>query len=222
MTRTGDARAIALVPLRGDGKSRLDATVDAADRGALVVAMLDDVLAALSGGGVDDVLVLAGDDRAAALASERGLPTLTDPTIADGPAPVGDARLRAAVDAALVSVPAERVRLVVAADLPRLSAAEVAAVLAEPAEVVVVPTAGGGTALLRLDPGVVLAAQYGDGSAGAHLHAADVAGRSSAVLDLPGARHDVDAAADLHALRGPLDGAHPGPATTAFVAGVAG
>lgn len=222
MMTTGEARAIALVPLRGDGKSRLDAAVDAADRAALVVAMLDDVLDALSGGGVDDVLILAGDDRAAALASERGLPALPDPTITDGPELVGDARLRAAVDAALTSVPTERVRLVVAADLPRLSAAEVAAVLAEPAEVVVVPTAGGGTALLRLDPGVVLAAQYGDGSAGAHLRTADTAGRSSAVLDLPGARHDVDAAADLQSLLGPLDGAHPGRATTAFVARVSG
>ena len=216
---TGAARAIALVPLRGDGKSRLDAAVDPEDRGALVAAMLDDVLAALWDGGVDDVLILAGDERAVALASGRGLTFLPDRTSTDGSPPVGDARLRAAVDAALGSVPAEHVRLVVAADLPRLSAAEVATVLAEQAEVVVVPTAGGGTALLRLAPSVTIAAAYGDGSAGAHLRTADLTGRSSALLDLPGARHDVDAAADLDALRGPLDGMLPGPSTTAFLAG---
>jgi len=221
MMTNGAARAIALVPLRGEGKSRLDAVVGPEDRGALVAAMLDDVLAALSAGGAAEVLILAGDERAARMALARGLPTLSDPAGAARSATLGDARLRAAVDAALATVPTDRVRLVVAADLPRLSAAEVAAVLGESADVVVVPTAGGGTGLLRLAPGVLLGAEYGAGSAGAHLRAAEAIGCATKVVELPGARHDVDAAEDLDALRGPLDGALPGPATTAFVAGAA-
>jgi 2-phospho-L-lactate/phosphoenolpyruvate guanylyltransferase len=215
--------AVALVPLRTGGKSRLGAALPAAARDALVLAMLDDVVAALRGAGIDDVRVLAGSATAAEIAEGRGLASIPDPS-ADGPVShVGiDAPLRAAVDAALADLPLTRVRVVVAADLPRLSAAEVAAVLADPADVAIAPTAGGGTALLRLAAGVSLPARYGPGSAGAHARAAQAAGRSVSVLDLPGARHDVDAADDLTALAGPLDGTSPGPATTAFLAGVGG
>jgi len=221
---------VALVPLRTGGKSRLGASLPPAARDALVLAMLDDVVAALSGAGIDDVRVLAGSALAAAAAAARDLPAVHDP-VATGAAATGaggaaahrtDAPLRAAVDAALAGLPVTSTRLVVAADLPRLSAAEVAVVLADPADVVVVPTAGGGTALLRMAPGVTIATCYGPGSAGAHARVAEAAGRSVSVLDLPGARHDVDAASDLAALDGPLDGTSPGSATTAFLAGVRG
>jgi 2-phospho-L-lactate guanylyltransferase len=226
---------VALVPVRTGGKSRLGAALGPADRDALVLAMLDDVVAALSGAGIDDVRVLAGDRTAAGAAAARGLPAILDPTPPDGTAagpthggPGGtaggraDASLRSAVDAALAQLPRTSTRLVVAADLPRLSAAEVAAALADPAQVVVAPTTGGGTALLRLSPDVSLTTRYGPGSAGAHLTAAEEAGWSTAMLDLPGARHDVDAASDLSALEGPLDGTSPGPVTATFLAGLHG
>lgn len=227
MDRTDDRTrahgAVALVPLRTGGKSRLGPTLPAVARDALVLAMLDDVVAALRGAGVDDVRVLAGSATAAEAADARGLASIPDPS-SDGPVAHlgGDAPLRAAVDAALADLPLTTVRVVVAADLPRLSAAEVAAVLADPADVVIAPTAGGGTALLRLAAGVSLPARYGPGSAGAHARAAEEAGRSVSVLDLPGARHDVDATDDLTALAGPIDGTSPGQATTAFLAGVGG
>jgi 2-phospho-L-lactate/phosphoenolpyruvate guanylyltransferase len=225
---------LALIPLRTGGKSRLGGALAAAARDRLVLAMLDDVLAAVRAAGITDVRILAGGPDAAAAAAERGLSAIADPATHDGPnddprelgpaggRPAGDARLRAAVDAALAAVPSDRVRLVLAADLPRLSAAEVAATLSDPAEVVIAPTAGGGTALLRLAPHVTLPARYGPGSAGAHVTAAEAAGLTVAVLDLPGARYDVDAAADLAELTGPLDGAAPGSATAAFVAGARG
>ena len=215
--------AVALVPLRTGGKSRLGVALPAVARDALVLAMLDDVVAALRGAGIDDVRVLAGSATAAAAADARGLASMPDPASDGASAHVGgDAPLRAAVDAALGDLPLTTVRVVVAADLPRLSAAEVAAVLADPADVAIAPTAGGGTALLRLAAGVSLPARYGPGSAGAHARAAEEAGRSVSMLDLPGARHDVDATDDLAALAGPLDGTSPGPATTAFLAGVGG
>jgi 2-phospho-L-lactate guanylyltransferase len=234
-TAASSRSVVALVPLRTGGKSRLGVALTPADRDALVLAMLDDVVAALSGAGIDDVRVLAGDRTAAGAAAARGLPAVLDPTAADGTAadptnagPGGatggraDVSLRSAVDAALAQLPRTSTRLVVAADLPRLCAAEVAAVLADPAQVVVAPTTGGGTAVLRLAPGVSLTTRYGPGSAGAHLTAADEAGWSTAMLDLPGARHDVDAASDLSALEGPLDGTSPGPVTAAFLAGLHG
>jgi len=219
--------AVALVPLRTGGKSRLGGALEPSARDRLVLAMLDDVLAAVRGAGISDVRILAGGPDAVAAATARGLAAVPDPATAGDPPDLtdlreGDVRLRAAVDAALRLVPADRQRLVLAADLPRLSAGEVAAALADPADVVVAPTAGGGTALLRLAPSVRIGTCYGPGSAGAHVTAAERAALTVSVLDLPGARYDVDAAADLVDLARPLDGAAAGSATAAFVAEVRG
>jgi len=233
-----DARSVgtvALIPLRTGGKSRLGAALAPAARDRLVLAMLDDVVAAVQGAGITDVRILAGSSAAARAATERGLAAIPDPTPGTDPdleagppgsgtprVADGDRRLRAAVDAGLAVVPAGAVRLVLAADLPRLTATEVAAVLADPADVALAPTAGGGTALLRLGPHVVITTRYGPGSAHAHVAAAEQAGHSVSVLDLPGARHDVDAAVDLDGLARMLDGASPGPATAAFLTGTRG
>jgi 2-phospho-L-lactate guanylyltransferase len=221
---------IGLVPLRTGGKSRLGAGLPPEQRDALVLAMLDDVLAALRGAGVDDVRILAGNAAAVTAARARGLTALADPPAtqpSDAPdarstVDRGDLRLRAAVDGALAQVSRSSDRLVVAADLPRLRAADVAQVLAHPAQVVIAPTAGGGTAILRLAAGTLLPTRYGVDSAEQHVRAAERAGLSVAIVDLPGGRHDVDAMTDLAALGGALDGSTPGPATSAFVAGVRG
>lgn len=225
----GSDTPVALVPLRTGGKSRLGVALADGHRADLVLAMLDDVLAALRGAGLEDVRVLAGDAGAASAAADRGLPALADPDDVDLRAGAerdrvapGDRSLRAAVDAALAAVGDHRPRLVVAADLPRLSSDEVQATHRHPADVVVVPTSGGGTAVLRLAAGVTVPARYGPGSADAHLAEARRVGRSAALLDLPGARHDVDGAKDLAALGGELDGTVTGAATAAFLAGLHG
>ena len=225
----GSDTPVALIPLRTGGKSRLGEALAHGHRAELVLAMLDDVLAALRGAGLADVRVLAGDAGAAAAAAARGLRFLRDPDDVNptagpdaGRVAPGDRSLQAAVDAAFVELGDHRPRLVVAADLPRLSAAEVDAVRRHPAEVVVAPTSGGGTALLRLAAGATLPARYGPGSAGAHLAEAQRAGRSVVLLDLPGARHDVDGAQDLAALGGELDGPITGAATAAFLADLHG
>lgn len=220
---TTPAPVTALVPLRAGGKSRLGAALDAPSRADLVLAMLDDVVTALQGAGVDDIRLLASGDDALHAARARGLPAIPDPQ-ADGPQN-GDGRLRRAVDAGLAAVPIDRDRLVVAADLPLLSATEVSTVLAVPADVVVVPTSGGGTALLRLAPDVDLGphplTRYGPGSAAAHVMLARRAGRTVTLLELPGARHDVDAAADLAALQELLTAGSTGlgRASAAFLSG---
>ena len=221
------AAVTALVPLRTGGKSRLGAALDAPSRAGLVLAMLDDVLAALHSAGVVDVRVLAGGDEALAAAHARGLPAVPDPP-SSGDGATGDALLRRAVDAGLAAVPSDRDRLVVAGDLPLLSAAEVTMVLDVASDVVVVPTSGGGTALLRLAPGVDLGpqqgTQYGPDSADAHVALARRAGRTVTLLELPGAHHDVDAAADLASLHRRLAAgpAGPGRASAAFLAGARG
>lgn len=214
--RSPTRRAIALIPLRGSGKSRLGGAIDGRRRVELVSAMFTDVVRALREADVEDVRVLAGDERAIELASASGLEAVPDPQRTGSDDPSGDARLRLAVDAALRELPQDGPRLVVAADIPRLDGREITAALVDPADVVIVPTADGGTAILRLGPGVVIPARYGRDSANEHRRAAEERGNSTAVLHMPGAQHDVDAARDLRALARPLDGMAPGPATAAF------
>jgi len=221
------AGVTALIPLRTGGKSRLDTELDQEGRADLVLAMLDDVVTALRAAGVADVRVLCGDSAAAAAAMARGLDVVLDPAdvathaAADPSARGGDVRLRRAVDAGLAAIGSTRVRLVVAADLPQLTRDEVAAILASATDVTVIPTRGGGTAVLRLAAGITLRTQYGQASARAHLDVAQRGGLSVAELDLPGARQDVDGAADLHAIDGALGGASAvvGAATATFLAG---
>ena len=171
--------------------------------------MLDDVVAALRGGGVEDVRVLAGDAAAARAAVDRGLPTLADP---DG----GD--LRAAVDAGLAAVGAGTVRLVVAADLPALTATAVAGLVAGCDRVTVLPTQDGGTAVLLLPVGVTVPARYGPGSAALHVAAARAAGAAPVLLAATAAGHDVDGPGDLAAAVDPAVDAPVGPATAATLA----
>lgn len=207
------AATTALIPLRTGGKSRLDGTLDVGRRGGLVLAMLDDVLEALHAAGLEDVRVLAGDTEAASAAQARGLEALLDADLAssgtsspDDGSDVGrdgsdgDVRLRRAVDAGLLAVGTDRVRLVVAADLPLLRPMDVRAVLRSPTDVTVAPTRGGGTALLRLARGTSIPTRYGPGSAAAHLAVASASGLSAVAIDLAGARSDIDGAADLRAL----------------------
>ncbi len=200
-----EAGPVALVPLRAGGKSRLSGTLDAGARERLVLAMLDDVVAALRGGGVADVRVLAGDDAAADAAAVRGLPVLHDP---------GAGGLRAAVDAGLAAVPDDRTRLVVAADLPGLRAADVAGLLAAADRVTVLPTQDGGTAVLLLPPCATVPARYGPGSAALHVDAARAAGHAAVLLAPTAAAHDVDGPLDLAAAAG----TGVGPATAATLA----
>ncbi len=228
------AGVTALIPLRTGGKSRLQAELDHDGRAALVLAMLDDVLTALRTAGVTDVRVLCGDVGATAAAQARGLVAVPDPVSSDRPtdratgdratdprADPGDTRLRLAVDAGLAAVGASRVRLVVAADLPLLTGEEVTTILASPADVTLSPTRGGGTALLRLASDAILPAQYGPGSARAHLDVARRLGLTVAEISLPGAGQDVDGAADLRALG--AAGSRPvGTATASFLAGRCG
>jgi len=217
---------VALIPLRTGGKSRLRGTLDAQRRSDLVLAMLDDVLSALRAADITDVRVLAGDHDAASAAAARHLdvvrdPESDDPTMRpDTPADAarGDGRLRGAVDAGLKAVDAGSIRIIVAADLPLLRASDIRALLGSTADVTVAPTRSGGTALLRLGRGVVIPARYGPGSAAAHLTAAAGLGLRAESIDLPGARTDVDAAADLEAfdsLDAPLT---VGDATASFLA----
>ena len=185
---------LALVPLRapGVGKTRLATALSPEARAALAVAMLRDVVAALRQGGITEVVVAAGGPGAAEVAADLGLAAIADPP--------GGTGLDGALSAACERLGGDRDVLVVAADLPRISGGDVRALLDSDAEVVVAPTAAGGTGALLRRPVDVIPTAYGPGSAGRHLDLARRAGARAATVDRDGLFHDVDTFADLAAL----------------------
>lgn len=200
----------ALVPLRapGTGKTRLADGLSAEERAAVTAAMLADVVAAISDAPVDRIVVAAASDAAATAAAVHGVDVVVDRRPGEG--------LDAAVDDVARSV--EGTLLVVAADLPRLTSADIAAVLDPPVPVVVAPTTDGGTGGLVRRPPTVIPTAYGPGSARCHVELARDRGVEVATVDRVGFRYDVDVWDDLRALR--VD--EVGNATAAFVAALGG
>lgn len=187
----------ALVPLRspGVGKSRLAAALSAEERAALAGAMLADVSAALRDTPIERIVVAAGGPAAVAAASALGLETLRDPPAVH--------HLDGALAAAAARLGRVGTLLVVAADLPSLTASDVTRLLATDAEVAVAPTADGGTGGLLRRPADACATAYGDGSGRRHLELGRAAGRRTLEVPLPGFALDVDVVDDLRRLRGP-------------------
>lgn len=199
-------QVVAVVPLRapGDGKTRLAPALDRDARAALAGAMLADVVTALRGADVH-VVVAAGGPSAAAAASALQADVVMDPP--------GVASLDAAVEHARRQLEPVPALLVVQADLPLLRPADVEAVLAPAAAVVVAPTDDGGTSALLRRPAGVVPTAYGRDSARRHRQLALDAGVTPHVVRRPGLALDVDVLEDLQAL-----GTRPvGPATAAVL-----
>jgi 2-phospho-L-lactate/phosphoenolpyruvate guanylyltransferase len=197
------SRSTVLVPLRspGRGKTRLAPVLSPLERASLAGAMLADVAAALADAHCDEVVVVAGGPAAAAAAAALGLDVLVDPPEVTG--------LDGALRAAALRIGPVPELLVVAADLPALTAEDIEAVRARDAAVVVAPTRDGGTGVLLRRPGDAIATRYGRDSAARHLALARRTGLTAATVHRPGAAADVDVGADLAALRA----ATVGPAT---------
>lgn len=199
----------ALVPLRspGRGKTRLADSLRPEHRAALAAAMFSDVIGALYEAPVDRILVAASGPEAVAAASALGVDAHVDPpwvTDLDG-----------AIGAAAARLGTTHELLVVAADLPRLTADDVVRVLTTDAEVVVAPTRDGGTGGLLRRPSDRIPTAYGPRSATRHRELAADAGATHAACHTAGFRDDVDIDADLAGLqRGPV-----GPATSKLLAG---
>ncbi len=185
---------LAVVPLRapGVGKTRLASVLDPAQRARLAGAMLGDVARALGDSAIDGIVVAAGGPPAAAAAAALGLEVALDPAEGRG------------LDTVIAAAVGTRARthdvLVVAADLPCLTGAEIDTVLDTDAEVVIAPTTGGGTGGLLRRPGTRMATAYGPGSAARHLELARAAGVRAVTRHLDGFTHDVDTFTDLIAL----------------------
>ncbi len=185
-----------IVPLKAlsEAKGRLADALDPAQRRELAAWMFARVMAACAAARqIDGVLVVAGNEESAELARPFDVPTVVE----------GRPGLDVAMALADELLADRCATLVIAADLPLLTAADIAAVCdaaSTGASVVVAPTHDGGTGgLLRTPPGVIPTA-FGAGSAAAHRRLAEVAGVRSAVVGTEGFRLDVDTPRQLAAL----------------------
>jgi 2-phospho-L-lactate guanylyltransferase len=196
-------RTAAILPVKsfGRAKQRLDAAVGQPDRAELAAGMVGDVLAALREvAGVDDVIVVTAEPRAAVAAREAGAHVVDDPVEA------GQSDAAARGIAAAVARGADRV-LLVPGDCPALDPREVGALLDgfPDAGVVIVPDRHGtGTNALRLAPPGVMPPAFGTGSFARHAALGAAAGATVRVAHAPSLELDVDTPGDLAALRDAL------------------
>lgn len=175
-------------------KQRLAAMLTPAQREILAATMLEDVLAALAGARrLAGILVNTVEPRAVALAQRYGAHVVTDGA-RDGHtgAVLGLARALAAEGWAMLTLPG---------DIPRVTAAEIDAVVASglPApSFTIVPAHDelGSNAVLCAPPGAV-PLRFGDDSYFPHLAAARRCGIAPTIVRLPGIAMDIDHPADL-------------------------
>lgn len=175
-----------VVPFRGNGGKQRLTGLGPDVHGAVVLAMLADVLAATVDLGHTVVVTSDGDGRR--IAAEAGAEVVDDPGGGQG----------AAVAAALRGFPPGRV-LVVNADLPCVRPEDLRTLLAvEPLDgVALVASADGRTNALRLPGPHLFEPLYGPRSAARFVRAAQARGTAAAMAAIPNLADDVDTPADL-------------------------
>lgn len=198
---------VAVLPVKAFGRAKSRTALESQQRAALAEAMVGDVLEALTEvTGLDGVVVVTCEPRAAQPARARGLHVVDDPD-EPGHNPAAARGVQAAVGLGATRV------LLVPGDCPGLDAAEVDALLREarPGVTIVADRHGSGTNALLLDPPDALEPSFGPGSFARHAALARAEVRAA---DVPSLAFDVDTPEDLAALR------HAGPRTRALLAGV--
>ncbi|MSO85331.1 MAG: hypothetical protein EXR02_00530 [Rhodospirillales bacterium] len=204
----------ALVPVRAfpEGKKRLAPLMSPEERAMLAKTMLEDVLDCLGRSpAVEGIAVVTDDADAAALALDHGARVLPD-----APEPNGGLNASLAGAAAWLRAthpgrgasfdargvkPARpgRATLIIHADLPAATPEDIAALVAEDAEIVLARAHDGGTNAMLLRPGVSLPFAFGPESCARHQAAARAAGLSVAVVERPGLSLDLDRPEDVAA-----------------------
>ncbi|GGL10948.1 2-phospho-L-lactate guanylyltransferase [Mangrovihabitans endophyticus] len=190
-------------------KSRLRGAVAPDRHEELVLAMVQDTLAAVRAcPAVRETLVITDDPAVSAAAGALGARTAPD-------APDGGLNAAMRYGADELAGPAAN-RFTLTADLPALRDADLSAALeagsasgAAPGRWFVPDAAGTGTVLLAAAAGARLDPRFGPGSAAAHARS----GARAWPGDWPRLRQDVDTAADLRAVLA----LGPGPRTAALL-----
>lgn len=200
---------LALVPVKAlsSSKSRLLPELDRDQLQQLSLAMLRDIIEALSKvASLDRVVVATPDATVAAAARSAGADVLLRP----------DSGLNQAIDAAAADLlgPGEPF-LVVLGDVAGTRAEEVQQLFDSSAEMAtpcaaLAPSRDGGTSALLRIPWDAIPSRFGPDSAKAHRHAASEAGISFRELALPSLAIDLDRAEDLAAFLSNSSTSQPG------------
>jgi 2-phospho-L-lactate/phosphoenolpyruvate guanylyltransferase len=195
---------VAVVPVKdlARAKQRLSARIGMAERRALVLLMLEDVLSILRRvEGLSRVMVVTREGEVAKRAERFGAEVLQEPAN-DG---YTSAVERAARELTRRGEPA---MLTIPGDVPGASPDEIARLLAAspaPPSIVLAPSRDGrGTNAALVSPPDAFDLRFGEPSFAAHVARAEGAGLAIEVLRLPGLGLDLDSPDDLDAfLRAP-------------------
>ncbi len=179
-------------------KQRLASLLTPTQRQALAAAMFEDVLAALANAPLAGIVVNTVDPVATELALRYGARVMTD-SARDGHTGAVMAMARVLGEEGRAGM------LTVPGDIPRVTAAEIAAIISarRPApSVTIVPAHDerGSNAVL-CSPPMVMPLRFGDDSFLPHLAAARALGFEPTIVKLPGVALDIDQPEDLLAFR---------------------
>ena len=185
------ASAHVLVPLKrlDDAKSRLASVLGADERAALMLELLEGVLAAVKDADVGPVTIVSAEAL-----SPNGVPRFDD----------GGLAWNDALAAAMREVVTEPIAAVVSADLPRVTAEDVRALVAATPDrgMAVARALDGGTNAVSMRPAGAVMTHFGEPqSAAVHAFATAQAGLAARIIDVPGLAFDIDTPDDLEALR---------------------
>jgi 2-phospho-L-lactate/phosphoenolpyruvate guanylyltransferase len=191
----GPTYAIVPVKALAQAKRRLAPVLPDATRRRLVLAMLEDVLAAVAEvRGIDRVVVVTPDANAASLADNRGATIVPEP---------GAGELNAAVESAIAFALARGAgqALVLPADIPLATPAELSSLIgsrrSRPGVTLAPSHDSNGTNALLLAPPNAIEPCYGPGSYLQHMSQAMARHIDVNVLHLAGVARDIDEPADL-------------------------
>src|SRR5215216_6468558 len=196
-------RTAAVLPVKsfGRAKQRLGGAVGQPGRGELAAGMVLDVLDALGAvPGLNELIVVTAEPRAAAAAREAGAHVVDDPVEA------GQSSAAGRGVAAAVARGCGRA-LLVPGDCPALDPGEVGVLLEgyrDAGVLIVADRHGSGTNALRLTPPDVIGPAFGPGSFARHAALGAAAGAVVRVAQAPSLELDVDTPGDLAALRSAL------------------
>lgn len=190
------ASAWALVPVKAfaGAKTRLEGFLSREECAQLAAHMLLDVLRALGATPlVSGISIVGNEPRLAALTAGSGARLLSEPTGVDYRQALGDV-------AAGLAAQGVRNLLVLPADLPTLSAADVTQLIeSHTGGISLCPAArDGGTNALLLSPPTAIPFLYGPDSAKRHLQAARTMGMAARHTELAGFARDIDTPDDVH------------------------
>lgn len=185
---------IVAIPVKslGRSKSRLSSLLSPLERGALTLAMLEDVLDVTLGLAGWETWVVSPDEVVLEVAARRGARTLVE----DRPG------LSAAIRQVETVAIAEHAQAlaILPGDLPLLTLEALTAALRTLGPVVVARSARDGTSLLLRRPPRAITARFGADSFHKHLDLAEAKGLPAAVVDRAELSFDLDMPADVLAL----------------------